>query len=198
MRSIDKDNMKFHIGDLIKPRTYNETHPIVDITEKGYVLDIGMTIPFKDEDVWEVARHLEEEKLDGYPKDIEANAVMFCFDKGINITPYQAKLIASHYLRIGHNEGYLEGRKNAHIPARELGLPKSMDFQQDRSNVDLEKEIERYFAGWTDSPDYSQALNAEGECVSTEEIIDIVRHFVSLALNTGETSSNKTCGGYKD
>ena len=73
-----------------------------------------------------------------------------------------------------------------------------MDFQQDRSNVDLEKEIERYFAGWTDSPDYSQALNAEGECVSTEEIIDIVRHFVNLALNTGETSSNKIRGGYKD
>ena len=27
------------------------------------------------------------------------------------------------------NNGYIEGRKNAHIPARELGLPKSMDFQ---------------------------------------------------------------------
>lgn len=28
------------------------------------------------------------------------------------------------------NKGYLEGRKNAHIPARELGLPSSWDFQQ--------------------------------------------------------------------
>jgi hypothetical protein len=26
-----------------------------------------------------------------------------------------------------HNKGYLEGRKNAHIPARELGLPKDCD-----------------------------------------------------------------------
>ena len=26
-----------------------------------------------------------------------------------------------------HNKGYLEGRKSAHIPARELGLPKDCD-----------------------------------------------------------------------
>ena len=67
---------------------------------------------------------------DKFPKDIEADAVQFCFDKGINITPHQAKQIAAHYLMVGHNEGYLEGRKNAHIPARELGLPSSWDFQQ--------------------------------------------------------------------
>ena len=30
------------------------------------------------------------------------------------------------------NKGYLEGRKNAHIPARELGLPSSWDFQKEQ------------------------------------------------------------------
>jgi hypothetical protein len=30
------------------------------------------------------------------------------------------------------NKGYLEGRKNAHIPAKELGLPKSIDFQEQK------------------------------------------------------------------
>ena len=50
-----------------------------------------------------------------YPKDIEKDATQFCFDKGINITPSQAKQIAIHYLMIGHNDGYVEGRKNAHI-----------------------------------------------------------------------------------
>lgn len=31
------------------------------------------------------------------------------------------------------NRGYLEGRKNAHIPARELGLPSSWDFQKEQA-----------------------------------------------------------------
>lgn len=30
------------------------------------------------------------------------------------------------------NKGYLEGRKNAHIPAKELGLPSSWDFQKEQ------------------------------------------------------------------
>ena len=34
------------------------------------------------------------------------------------------------------NKGYLEGRKNAHIPARELGLPNSWDFQQEQKPVE--------------------------------------------------------------
>lgn len=72
------------------------------------------------------------------PKDIEKDAVQFCFDKGINITPYQAKQIATHYLMVGHNEGYVEGRKNAHIPAKELGLSSSMDYKQGWSEEDEE------------------------------------------------------------
>ena len=73
---------------------------------------------------------------DKFPKDIEKDATQFCFDKGFNITPHQAKEIATHYLMIGHNEGYVEGRKNAHIPAKELGLPSSMDFNQEWSEED--------------------------------------------------------------
>ena len=56
--------------------------------------------------------------------------------------------------------------------------------QQEQPEVDLEKTIDTFFEGWTDSPDYFQALNAEGECVSTDEIIDIARHFFNLGLNT--------------
>lgn len=73
---------------------------------------------------------------DKFPKDIEKDATQFCFDKGFNITPYQAKEIATHYLMVGHNFGYVEGRKNAHIPAKELGLPSSMDFKQEWSEED--------------------------------------------------------------
>lgn len=41
----------------------------------------------------------------------------------------------------------------------------------------LEDEISRFFNGWTDGYEFSQALNAEGECVTTSEIKDIARHF---------------------
>lgn len=33
--------------------------------------------------------------------DLERDAVQFCFDKGLNITPYQAKTIASHFYELG-------------------------------------------------------------------------------------------------
>lgn len=35
--------------------------------------------------------------------DLERDAVQFCFDKGLNITPYQAKTIASHFYELGKN-----------------------------------------------------------------------------------------------
>ena len=45
---------KFHIGEYIKPKPYNEKHLIKNINENGYVLDVDFVVPFKDEDVWEV------------------------------------------------------------------------------------------------------------------------------------------------
>ena len=57
-------------------------------------------------------------------------------------------------------------------------------IQKEQPEMDLEKEIDTYFQGWTDCDDYSQALNAEGECVSTDEIIEIARHFYKLGLNS--------------
>ncbi len=45
--------------------------------------------------------HCSEWGEDKYPKNIETDAVMFCFDKGFNITSYQAKTIAKHYYELG-------------------------------------------------------------------------------------------------
>ena len=37
-----------------------------------------------------------------HPKvDLERDAIQFCFDKGLNLTPYQAKMIASHLYELG-------------------------------------------------------------------------------------------------
>lgn len=38
------------------------------------------------------------------------------------------------------NKGYLEGRKNAHIPARELGLPSSWDFQKEQKPIEFKND----------------------------------------------------------
>lgn len=35
--------------------------------------------------------------------DLEGDAVQFCFDKGLNVTPYQAKTIASHFYELGQS-----------------------------------------------------------------------------------------------
>jgi len=56
---------KFHIGEYIKPKPYNEKHLIKSINEKGYILDIDFVVPFKDEDVWEVV----EQKSAEWSKD---------------------------------------------------------------------------------------------------------------------------------
>lgn len=45
----------------------------------------------------------------------------------------------------------------------------------------IEEYIEKYFEGWEDH--YTGcALNAEGECVTVDEIKDIARHFFRLDL----------------
>lgn len=41
--------------------------------------------------------------------DLERDAVQFCFDKGINITPYQAKMIAHHFYELGMKMGIMMG-----------------------------------------------------------------------------------------
>ena len=153
---------KFAVGDTVcrpmwSDHTIREIYIHCDDPVYVCVNDEGTEshISFSEQDEWKRKEKKSAEwSEDKFPKDIEADAVQFCFDNGINITPYQAKQIATHYLMVGHNEGYLEGRKNAHIPARELGLPSSCDFQkeqkpaekQDYSGLnDLERAILRGF-----------------------------------------------------
>lgn len=37
--------------------------------------------------------------------DLEKEAVQFCFDKRLNLTPYEAKTIARHFYELGKQEG---------------------------------------------------------------------------------------------
>jgi hypothetical protein len=127
---------------------------------------------------------------DKFPKDIEADAVQFCFDNGINITPYQAKQIATHYLMVGHNEGYVEGRKNAHIPAKELGLPSSLDFKQELS----EKEIEHLYT----IARYIKSSGYEDDGEFLEGVVDKLKSFrSSWKPSEEEMKALKECGECK-
>lgn len=44
--------------------------------------------------------------------DFEREAVQFCFDKGLNITPYQARTIAEYFYTEGYGDGYGDGYAN--------------------------------------------------------------------------------------
>lgn len=59
-------------------------------------------------------------------------------------------------------------------------------IEKGQSDVDLEKEIEKYFDGWYDHAT-GVGLNANGESLNVGEIIDIARHFAewgAIHLNT--------------
>lgn len=51
-------------------------------------------------DVMAIIDSLQQEQPE---VDLERDAVQFCFDKGLNITPYQAKTIARHFYELGKN-----------------------------------------------------------------------------------------------
>ena len=65
-------------------------------------------------------------------------------------------------------------------------------LQQEQPEAELEIAIDNYFRGWEDSPDYGQALNSEGECVSTHEIVDIARHFYELGKLSKQGKGDRT------
>ena len=56
-------------------------------------------------------------------------------------------------------------------------------LQQEQPEVDLEKEIEEYFEGWSDDSEYGQAIMRNCTCAGVDECKDIARYFYNLGLN---------------
>ena len=92
----------------------------------------------------------------------------------------QEQLDIDKIKREWHNKGYLKGRKEANIPARELGLPKSYDVQE-HSEVDLEKEINSLDDAYFDLDGI--AVVGATYYITVEDLKDIARHFYELGLN---------------
>jgi hypothetical protein len=63
-KSADKVEPKFKVGDIIKPKCYNETHSIKAIGERYYVLDVDIKIPFRDEDDWELVEQKPADEVE--------------------------------------------------------------------------------------------------------------------------------------
>jgi hypothetical protein len=51
-------------------------------------------------ELFEIIDSLQQEQQE---VDLERDAVQCCFDKGLNLTPYQAKTIASYFYELGKN-----------------------------------------------------------------------------------------------
>ena len=68
------------------------------IEEKG--LDCSFALKMERLDTIALIEELQQEQPE---VDLERDAVQFCFDKGLNLTPYQAKTIASHFYQLGKN-----------------------------------------------------------------------------------------------
>lgn len=80
-----------------------------------------------------------------------------------------------------YNKGYLKGRKDANIPARELGLPKSCDIQE-QPEVDLGKEVSKWWDAFFQGPDFKFRKH-RAHIVTNDEIIELARHFYELGRN---------------
>ncbi len=83
--------------------------------------------------------------------------------------------------KVKHQQDYESGDTTEfHRIVEDDAIVRIIDSLQE--DVNLENEIEAYFQGWRNGDDFYQALNAEGECVCVEDVIDIARHFYELGL----------------
>ena len=57
-------------------------------------------------------------------------------------------------------------------------------IQKEQPEIDLEKEIEEYFKGWSDDSEYGQAVMRNCACAGVDECKDIAHYFYNLGLNT--------------
>jgi hypothetical protein len=91
-----------------------------------------------------------------------------------------------------YNKGYLKGRKESSIPARELGLPKSCDMSE-QSKVDLEKEtiIDYVHNHYHYDKDFDGYGHSNLRPVFTrEDLVELARHFYELGLNSRKENNH--------
>lgn len=93
----------------------------------------------KHTEVWMEGRTIFEQDAKSQEVDLEKEAVAFCFDNGINITPYQATRLAKHFYELGLNarkEVDLEKVTEEYIEKRASLAPnESWDIEDIRAAV---------------------------------------------------------------
>ena len=79
-------------------------------------------------------------------------------------------------------------RKKQDVTFRERSLLIDMEtaitsLQQEQPEVDLEKEIKRYFNGWQEDEEYGGAVRPDCYSATLDDCKNIARHFYELWLN---------------
>lgn len=79
----------------------------------------------------------------------------------------------------GITRGIGKAEKKAHIPAKELGLPKSYDFQQELPKADLDEEVDRF---WDSCIKHENEIGGNVIWSNKIEIEALARHFYELGF----------------
>lgn len=132
----------------------------------------------------ELARDLRyKENLEVKEVDLEKEMSEYFVEHSDEFFSDKYKLFAKHFFELGlkmqenqnlddikrewYNKGYLKGRKEAHIPARELGLPKVFDLKP--LDADLERDAVSFC--------FDNGLNTTPHIAKT-----IAKHFFELGF----------------
>lgn len=90
---IDADHLKVEVEKHIKE--------VKDAVER-FTPNMGF-FDAKLSGIYDVMAIIDSLQQEQQEVDLERDAVQFCFDKGLNVTPYQAKTIARHFYELGKN-----------------------------------------------------------------------------------------------
>jgi len=120
--------------------------------------------------ITEIKRRIELlENGTGHPEVMKrVEGVMSAYNSILRfIDSHQQEQLEDEIKREWYNKGYLKGRQEAHIPARELGLPKVFDFKP------LDEDFERDAVSFC----FDNGLNTTPHIAKT-----IAHHFYELGL----------------
>lgn len=175
MKLIDKDALVAEIERLEKKN--NESENVYDFGTEHALKSILFFLDTLKVKVVDLEKELQSWRHNHFhgKRDREAN--------GEYLERVSQLDIAKHFYELGlkvqenqniddikrewYNKGYLKGRKEAHIPARELGLPKVFDFKP--LNADLERDAVSFC--------FDNGLNTTPHTAKT-----IAKHFYELGM----------------
>ena len=112
IKYIDAEKLR----KLLANRYEEITVPV--LTDEG-----GLESFYRRSEIHNILKIVDSLQYEQQEVNLERDAVQFCFDKGLNVTPYQAKTIARHFYELGRNsKSYGQDRKDTPENQRTQGV----------------------------------------------------------------------------